>query len=102
MTTNFAKECHCWFFTIICLVFMISFTCFLFSIRYFLLYNPCVLELCLGAFNDISITSKKKNCALSESDVVNLKNADCEAENISNFIFSYVVSIPNLAVRNFL
>ena len=34
-------------------------------------------------------------------DVVILINADYEAENISNFISSYVVSIPNLAVRNF-
>jgi hypothetical protein len=61
-------------------------------------YLSCALAL-LTIFQ---LLLKKKNCALSESDVVNLKNADCEAENISNFIFSYVVSIPNLAVRNFL
>lgn len=30
-----------------------------------------------------------------------LCNADHDADNISNFIVSYAVSIPNLVVRNF-
>lgn len=30
-----------------------------------------------------------------------LINADIGAESISNFIYSYATSVPNLAVRNF-
>jgi len=30
-----------------------------------------------------------------------LRDADHNADNISNFIVSYAVTIPNLAVRNF-
>lgn len=37
----------------------------------------------------------------AENFLMAFKNCNYEAENISNFISTYVVSIPNLAVRNF-
>ncbi|XP_062169018.1 pentatricopeptide repeat-containing protein At4g04790, mitochondrial-like isoform X2 [Alnus glutinosa] len=38
--------------------------------------------------------------SFAEKFLIAFKTCDCEAENISNFIFSYVVSIPNLAVED--
>lgn len=39
--------------------------------------------------------------SFAEKFLMAFKTCDYEAENISNFIISYAVSIPNLAVRNF-